>query len=115
MRLPGIRESLRVVLQRAGSRLEGKRTCSRIAVVLALFAGELTTTAQCVAGPTISLINPTGTVWRYMAPTTDPGFGTDWKEPLFVDNGSEWLTGRGLFGAESLGLYPFPINTAIPA
>jgi hypothetical protein len=61
------------------------------------------------------------TPWKYFALPRGPGnggsepdpFGDTWIHPAFNDGG--WNEGAGLFGAETAGVYPFPIVTTIPA
>jgi len=80
----------------------------KVVATICLFAGVVAVTAQPV-----ELLNATNTQWRYMAPTNDPLFGTDWKDSLFGDAGPEWSSGVGLFGTEGAGIYPYPIVTPI--
>ena len=75
-----------------------------LTTVLAIVTVLISLTEPLAAiAETVQLLHPTNTVWRYMAPTNDPGFGTDWHDPLFGDDGPEWQSGVGLFGHESLG------------
>jgi hypothetical protein len=48
--------------------------------------------------------------WRYDAGAIDRGTG--WRAAGYDD--SSWATGFGLFGSETPGTYPFPIQTPIP-
>jgi len=70
-----------------------------------------TTTVTNVTSVVVNLLAITNT-WKYNNTGTD--LGTAWSQVSFNDSG--WTnSGRGLFGTENSGVYPYPILTSIPA
>lgn len=61
----------------------------------------------------IQLLTFTDSSWSYHSNKVDPGYSPAdaWTAPGFDD--SSWPTGKGLFGLENAGVYPFPFNTRI--
>jgi hypothetical protein len=88
------------------------KTALSVLLLLATLMGAETLFAQRV-----QVLGATNSLWKYRANPTDPGFipADAWVAPAFDDSTSFNGPGRGLFGTESAGVYPYPINTPVPS
>ena len=81
-----------------------------------LFLG-IVLSGEALFAQRVLLLDATNTVWRYKTNSFDPGYAPAdaWVAPGFVED-STWLgPSRGLFGQETAGVFPYPINTLILA